>query len=152
VIRSAADPYAAYPFRLLWEGVRVAGLADASLLRDGPGAADWRQGGAESVPRKLPGTAKVGPVTLERGFSDSQDFVDWARSGCHDDGSWESGTRCLLLDAFDGDRRHRLRYELDECRVLSFAGVPKIDGSESLFAIETIVIDCEAIRLVDVRG
>ncbi len=80
----AADPYRAFNFALLIEGVASAEFVECT----GVGAHDdviaYREGGANQIVRHLPGDIRYTPITLRYGVARATDVWDWIDSGLTD--------------------------------------------------------------------
>jgi phage tail-like protein len=78
-------PYPSYNYIVNLNGPRdpeklLGGFSDVSGLTTETHISEYRDGNeAESHVRKMPGSAKIGDVTLKRGVVDSSDLWDWIR-------------------------------------------------------------------------
>jgi len=59
------DPYKNFKFRVIWDGVPVAGVSKVSALKRTTEVVKHREGGDPSTSRQLPGKSKYEAVTLE---------------------------------------------------------------------------------------
>jgi phage tail-like protein len=71
------DPYRNFRFEVEINGFTHAGFQKVSGLKHSVQVIDYREGGENEVMRKLPGQSTFDPITLERGMSNNNDFVDW---------------------------------------------------------------------------
>jgi phage tail-like protein len=72
-----ADPYRNFQFEVEIGGFTRAGFAKVSGLKRTTDVTEYREGGDNATPRKLPGQTKYENITLERGESYDNDFVTW---------------------------------------------------------------------------
>ena len=72
------DPYRTFKFQVLIDGQPVVGLQKMGSLKKSTEVATWRTGGDPSHERKLPGTTKYEPVSLEQGLTHDTVFEKWA--------------------------------------------------------------------------
>jgi len=72
-----ADPYRNFKFEVEIDGFARAGFSKVSGLKHTIEVTEYREGGENETPRKLPGQSKFDDITLERGMSTDSDFVDW---------------------------------------------------------------------------
>jgi phage tail-like protein len=80
-----SDPYQNFKVRLIVDGTCVYGGNCAHSNAPVPGlaayaaGARYRSGGDSLNPRKLPGSSQYPALTLERGVSLDQSFLNWAK-------------------------------------------------------------------------
>lgn len=89
-----ADPYRNFKFEVEIDGFARAGFSKVAGLKHTIEVTEYREGGENETPRKLPGQSKFDDVTLERGMSTDTDFVDWIQEVFNLDnseGSQENG-------------------------------------------------------------
>ncbi|MCD1260487.1 phage tail protein [Paenibacillus athensensis] len=78
------DPYRNFRFRVEVEGIQQAGFSEVSGFDASLSVIEYREGNETITPRKLPGLAKYGNITLKWGTTDSMDMYNWladARQG-----------------------------------------------------------------------
>ncbi len=73
------DPYKNYKLKL-WDGDKVYVGNIITGLRASGDVVQYRSGGDPSTSHKSPGRDKYGPITLNRGITNDQSFVNWASS------------------------------------------------------------------------
>jgi phage tail-like protein len=71
------DPYRNFKFRVDVEGFTRAGFAKISGFEETTEDIEYREGGENETPHHLPGQTKFGDLTMERGISRDEDFVNW---------------------------------------------------------------------------
>jgi phage tail-like protein len=73
----AIDPYRNYKYEVEAQGFVRAGFSKISGLKQTTESTDYREGGENETPHKLPGQTSFDDVTLERGMSNDDDFMNW---------------------------------------------------------------------------
>ncbi len=71
------DPYRKFRFRVEVEGIQQAGFSEASGFDASLDVVEYREGTDIITPRKLPGLAKYGNISLKWGVTDSMDMYTW---------------------------------------------------------------------------
>ncbi|MEI7025318.1 phage tail protein [Paenibacillus sp. y28] len=71
------DPYRKFRFRVEVEGIEQAGFSEVSGFDASLDVVEYREGNEVITPRKLPGLAKYGNITLKWGVTDSMDMYEW---------------------------------------------------------------------------
>lgn len=73
------DPYRNCNFLVEIDGITQAGFTDCAGLSASTEAVEYREGGDNTTPRKLPGQTKYTNLSLKWGLSDSRELYDWYR-------------------------------------------------------------------------
>lgn len=71
------DPYRKFRFRVEVDGIQQAGFSEVSGFDASIDVVEYREGNEVITPRKLPGLAKYGNITLKWGVTDSIDLYNW---------------------------------------------------------------------------
>jgi phage tail-like protein len=71
------DPYRNFKYEVECQGFPRAGFSKISGLKQTTEVTDYREGGENETPRRLPGQTTFDDVTFERGISQDTDFLDW---------------------------------------------------------------------------
>ncbi|MCX7570268.1 phage tail protein [Tumebacillus sp. DT12] len=71
------DPYRKFRFRVEIEGIQQAGFSEVSGYDASLDVVEYREGNMSITPRKMPGLAKYGNITLKWGVTDSMDLYKW---------------------------------------------------------------------------
>jgi len=71
------DPYRNFKFEVEINGFTRAGFSVVSGLSETTEDITYREGGENETPHHLPGQTTYGDVTLSRGVSTDDDFVNW---------------------------------------------------------------------------
>ncbi len=72
-----ADPYRNFKFEVDCEGFPRAGFAKIGGLSETTEDIEYREGGENETPHHLSGQTKFGDITMERGMSTDEDFLNW---------------------------------------------------------------------------
>jgi phage tail-like protein len=72
------DPYRNFKFEVEIDGFVRAGFSKVSGLSRTTEDIEYREGGENESPHKLPGQTSFSDVTLSRGVSDDEDFQNWS--------------------------------------------------------------------------
>lgn len=72
-----ADPYRAYNFKLVIQGVTEGHFTRVEGLEAKVEAIKYREGGSNQVVRRIPGRVEYGDVTLWYGLTTSRDLWEW---------------------------------------------------------------------------
>jgi phage tail-like protein len=71
------DPYRSFKFEVECEAFVRAGFSKISGFSETTEDIEYREGGENETPHHLPGQTKFGDITLERGISRDEEFVQW---------------------------------------------------------------------------
>ena len=71
------DPFRNFKFEAEFDGFTHAGFQKISGLKHTIEVIEYREGGENETPRKLPGQSTFDAVTFERGMSNNSDFINW---------------------------------------------------------------------------
>ncbi|WP_064202147.1 phage tail protein [Brevibacillus brevis] len=71
------DPYRKFRYRVEMDGIQQAGFSEVSGFDASVDVVEYREGNEVITPRKLPGLAKYGNITLKWGVTDSMDLYNW---------------------------------------------------------------------------
>jgi phage tail-like protein len=139
---SEYDPYRAYNFRLVIQGVTQAHFTYCS----GPGveveAIEYREAGNNQMVRRLPGRVKFENIEMRFGLSDSQELWDWlmaSASGQHQ----PRNVSIVYLDSQNASEV--MRWDLINAWPSQWRSAP-LDALGSELAIETLVLVYETIQ------
>jgi phage tail-like protein len=139
------DPYRNFRFKVTWDGKEVAGISKVTGLKRTTEVVKHRSGGDPSSSFKLPGKTEYDAITLEHGLTTDKDFLEWATlthnldPGVAD----EEFRKDLIIDIYDITGKKAVSYEVYECWVSEFQGMPDLDANANAVAIETIKLENE---------
>jgi len=75
------DPYRAYNFKLLIQGVTEGHFTRCSNLGIKVDSIEYREGGSSQLVHKLPGRVDYEPITLHYGLTASMELWNWMMTG-----------------------------------------------------------------------
>lgn len=150
-----SDPYQNFKVRLIVDGKCVYGGNCAHSNAPAPGLASvsagarYRSGGDSLNPRKLPGRSQYPALTLERGVSFDQSFLNWAKQVS----SWAStgpGSQVppanfrkdVYLELYNESGQLIVSYKIFRCWVSGYSG-PSLSAHGNAVAIEHIHLENE---------
>ena len=146
VIPLRGIPYLDFMFRVMWDGVYVAGLSKMSPLKRLTAPVTHRAGGDPTHDRKTPGLTTYDAVTLERGVTHDLAFEAWANkvASLEQPGiSLPDFRKDLIVDVFNEANQKVLSYKLFRCWVSEYQALPALDASSAVIAIQTIKLELE---------
>ncbi len=71
------DPYLNFNFLVEIQGITRAAFQEASGFDSAIDVTEYREGGANTTPYKLPGQTKYSNITLKRGITADTELFDW---------------------------------------------------------------------------
>lgn len=136
------DPYRAYNFKLLIEGVTEAHFTMCTGLGVAVEAIKYREAGNDQVVRRIPGRVEYADVTLSYGLTHSRDLWDWFLTAVT--GSVERKNISILMLDPDGVTE-RMRWNLVDAWPREWRGAP-LDALSQEVAIETLTLVFESME------
>jgi len=136
------DPYRAYNFKLLIEGVTEGHFTEVSGLGIQVEAIEYREGGNAQVVRRIPGQVKYGPVTLRYGLTNSRELWDWLLTAVQ--GRVERKNPSILMLDSEGVTEI-MRWNLTNAWPSEWHGAP-LDALSHEIAIESLTLVYESIE------
>lgn len=73
------DPYRNFRFRVEIEGLEQAGFSEVAGFDASFDVVQYREGNEVITPRKLPGLARYGNITLRWGATESMELYEWVQ-------------------------------------------------------------------------
>jgi phage tail-like protein len=136
------DPYRAYSFKLLIEGVTEAHFTMCTNLGVSVEAIKYREAGNNQVVRRIPGRVEYADVTLSYGLTNSRDLWDWFLTAVN--GTVERKNISILMLDPDGVTE-RMRWNLVDAWPREWRGAP-LDALSQDVAIETLTLVFESME------
>ncbi len=136
------DPYRNCNFLVEIDGITQAGFTDCSGLGSTTEPVEYREGGDNSTPRKLPGQTKYTNISLKWGLTDSHELYDWYRKVVTGKTERRNGS-IVVLDA-DGVTEV-VRWNFFNAWPTKMEG-PSFSAKGSEIAIETLEIAHEGVE------
>src|SRR4029078_9723642 len=149
------DPYKNFKFRVKWDGVYVAGISKVGALKRTTEVVEHREGGDQSTSRKSPGRTKYEPITLERGVTHDNAFVqrankvwDYQNSQAAPEQrtqevSLKDFRKDLIIDMFNEAGQKVLSYLVYRAWVSEYQALPELDANANAVASQTIKLENE---------
>ncbi|MFB9329094.1 phage tail protein [Paenibacillus aurantiacus] len=134
------DPYRNFRFRVELEGIQQAGFSEVSGFEASLDVIEYREGNEVITPRKLPGLAKYGNITLKWGATDSLDLFDWMQSCI--EGTVERKTVTII--AIDEEGGDVATWQVIEAWPVKYSA-PSFNGTGSEVAIEFVELAHEGM-------
>lgn len=135
------DPYRAYNFRLVIQGITAGHFTECSGLGIKVEAIRYREGGAGPVVRRVPGPVEYADVTLRYGLTASRELWDWFSTGVR--GAVERKNVSILVLGSDASTEV-MRWDL----VNAWPSVwesPPFDAQRRDVAIESLTLVFESL-------
>jgi len=136
------DPYRAYNFKLLIEGVTEGHFTEVSGLGVKVEAIEYREAGNAQLVRRIPGQVAYGPVTLRYGLTNSRELWDWLLTAVQ--GRVERKNPSILMLDSEGVTEI-MRWDLINAWPAEWSGAP-LDALSHEIAIESLTLVYESIE------
>jgi phage tail-like protein len=137
------DPYRAYNFKLLIQGVTAGHFTSCSGLGIRVQPIRYREGGSNQVVHAIPGQVEYSDVTLHYGVTDSHSLFQWMLTAVKGDVQ-RKNVSILLLDSAGG--KEVTRWNLMRAWPTQWLGAP-LDALEKQVAIESLTLVYESLEL-----
>jgi len=143
------DPYKTYRF-LVYFGTStqaVAAVSKVGGLKRSSDVIEYKEGGNPVILKGL-GRTKYDPITLERGLTQDQDFVEWANySQQLDKGAPKTSLKNLRrevrIDLLNEEGQPVWRFFVHRCWVSEYQALPDLDAGANAIALEHIKLENE---------
>ncbi len=144
------DPYKNFKFRVLWDGLPVAGVSKVSALKRTTELVSHREGGDISTPRHSPASSKFEAITLERGITFAPEFETWANLVYSTEGdgavSLARFRKDISIEMLNLQGTVVKRYNVFRCWVSEYTALPELDANANAIAFESIVLQNEGFE------
>lgn len=138
----SVDPYRAYNFKLVVEGVTEGHFTECSGLGVKVGVIRYREGGTSQVVRCVPGRVEYGDISLRYGLTSSSDLFDWFMSAVN--GAVQRKHVSIVVLDSDGVRE-LTRWDLFDAWPSQWRGA-MLNAMEQEVAIETLTLVYESLQ------
>jgi phage tail-like protein len=135
------DPYRAYNFKLIIQGVTQGHFVECSGLAVRVAAIRYQEGG-DNVVHRIPGPIDYGDVTLRYGLTASADLWNWFMAAVQ--GRVERRNASILILNTDGVTEV-LRWDLINAWPAEWRGAP-LDAMSREVAIESLTLVFESLQ------
>jgi phage tail-like protein len=136
------DPYRAYNFKLVIEGVTEGHFTECSGLGIKVEAIKYREAGNNQVVRRIPGQVEYADVTLRYGLTSSRDLWDWFMTAVA--GTVERKNISILMLDSNGSTEV-MRWDLVSAWPAEWRGAP-LDAMGHEVAIESLTLVFEEMN------
>lgn len=136
------DPYRAYNFKLLIEGVTEAHFTQCSGPEVKVEAIKYREGGNNQVVRRIPGRVAYGDITLRYGLTSSRSLWEWFLTAVN--GTVQRKNISILMLDSDGSTEV-MRWNLVDSWPSAWQGA-SLDAMSQEVAIESLTLVFESME------
>jgi len=139
--RRQQDPFASQNFLLEIQGITKAGFSECTGLNAESNVIEYREGGDDITPRKLPGLNKFGNVTLKTGLTQDASLFNWHKQVMDGDITRQNVSIIVL----DEKRQEQVRFNLRNAWPSKYTA-PDLKANANEIAIEAIEIAHEGVE------
>jgi phage tail-like protein len=136
------EPYRAYNFKLVVQGVTEGHFTECSGLGIKVQAIKYREGGARQVVHRIPGPVEYADVSLRYGLTTSSELFDWFMTAVN--GKVERKNVSILMLDSDG-ATEMMRWDLFNAWPSEWRGA-FLDAMNREIAIETLTLVFETLQ------
>ncbi len=136
------DPYRAYNFKLVIQGVTEGHFTECTGLGVKVDAIKYREGGNSQVVHRIPGQVDYGDVTLRYGLTSSRELWDWFLTAVK--GQVERKNISILMLDSDGVAEV-MRWDLVNAWPAEWRGAP-LEATSHEVAIESLTLVFETLE------
>lgn len=143
------DPYKNFKFRIMWDGVYVAGLTKMTPLKRTTKMIEHREGGDPSTSRKSPGRTTYDAITLSRGVTHDLEFEKWSNKVWNfgalfkSEVSLEDFRKNIIIEVYNEAGQLAIAYKVYRCWVSEYVAMPDLDSNADAILIQTIKLENE---------
>lgn len=143
------DPYAAFIFRVKWDGAYVAGVSEVSPLRRYTDVITYRAGGDPSQEHKIPGLTRYDAIELRRGVTADPAFEAWANqvwqldANLGNEVSLADYRKDIVIDVYNLAGQLTLAYKVYRCWVSQYEALAELDALTGAISVQMIRIENE---------
>ncbi len=137
-------PYKKFNYKVLIDNAEEAGFSEVSAPDISSDPVEYREGNmAGMTPGKQPGILKYSNVTLKRGTTDSQLFVNWMKSV--QEGKVERKT--VVITLMDDTMADVASWQLEKAWPTKYTA-PDVNATSNEVAIESLELVCEGVSRI----
>lgn len=134
-------PYKKYNYKVLIDGKEEAGFSEVSAPDITADPVEYREGNmAGKTPGKQPGILKYSNVTLKRGTTESQVFVDWMK----EIQNGKALRKTVVITLMDDEMKEAASWQLEKAWPTRYSA-PDFNATSNEVAIESLEFVCEGI-------
>ncbi len=137
-------PYKKFNYKVLIDNSEEAGFSEVSAPDITSDPVEYREGNMAGItPGKQPGLLKYSNVTLKRGVTDSQVFVEWMKSVL--EGKVERKT--VVITLLDDAMGEVASWQLEKAWPTKYTA-PDVNATSNEVAIESLELVCEGVTRI----
>ncbi len=137
-------PYKKFNYQVLIDNSEEAGFSEVSAPDISSEPVEYREGNMAGItPGKQPGILKYSNVTLKRGVTDSQVFVDWMKTVQEGKVTRKTVVITLLDDAM----AEVASWQLEKAWPTKYTA-PDVNATSNEVAIESLELVCEGLTRI----
>ncbi len=137
-------PYKKFNYKVLIDNSEEAGFSEVSAPDISSDPVEYREGNMAGItPGKQPGILKYSNVTLKRGVTDSQVFVDWMKTVQEGKVTRKTVVITLLDDAM----AEVASWQLEKAWPTKYTA-PDVNATSNEVAIESLELVCEGLTRI----
>lgn len=134
-------PFKKYNYKVLLDNTEAAGFSEVSAPAITADPVEYREGNmAGKTVGKQPGILKYDNVTLKRGVTDSQVFVDWIKE--IQDG--KATRKTVVITLMDDEMNEAASWQLEKAWPTKYSGTD-LNATSNEAAIESLELVCEGV-------
>jgi phage tail-like protein len=148
------DPLQGFRFRVMVDGIYVAGASKVGGLKKTTEMVMWQEGGDASVGHPIPGKTKYDAITLEAGVTLDKTFEEWANKVNNFQGDPETSLKNfrknITIEVLDAQGKVAIAYEVFDCWVSEYQALPQLDASGNAVMITSIKLEHRGFQRKDI--
>lgn len=134
-------PYKKYNYKVLIDNKEEAGFSEVSSPDITSDPVEYREGNMAGItPGKQPGILKYSNVTLKRGTTDSQVFVDWMK----DIQNGKATRKTVVITLMDDEMKDVASWQLEKAWPTKYTA-PDFNATSNEVAIESLELVTEGV-------
>src|ERR1700730_4142822 len=137
------DPYGNFHFRVDLQGITRAAFQEASGVDSAIDVPEYREGGDNITPRKLPAKVKYSNITLKWGVTDDPELETWHRQWATGDPA--AARRNGSIVVLDRQGNEKVRWNFLNAWPAKWTG-PSLNATGNDIAIETLELAHEGLQ------
>jgi phage tail-like protein len=138
------DPYRAFNFRVVVDGVTIGAFSELSgLTAEGDAIDHLKAANLQPTVRKLVGLHKYTNITLKRGYMRDQSLWNWRKG--------QSDRRDVTIEVMNEAPKRLQRWHLENAWVNKIEG-PSLKASGNEIAVETLEIAHEGLTTESIKN
>lgn len=142
-LQARPDPYKNFKFRVVIDGTATGGFTEVSGLGIEVEAVEYREG-SENIVRKIPGVARVGNVTLKRGYVGDSTLSDWISTATS--GPENLDRKDITINVFDQAADTVRSFNLSDCFPIAWTLSP-LTVEDQVPLTEELVLSCDFLDI-----